>query len=174
MWDKFVEIRKLALTSIHSTEPPNYLTPMSQNLIMLMEGNKADDKPFTVLPKKAYQALKQARNALKEGGTGIASKTHIEHLQNSVKQAELSILEENLLSVLIKTLKLNQATISLQHGESGDDILAILNDLVVGFEIPTRLVRSVRQLVFDYDIGLSDLVSWYQSCLLYTSDAADE
>ena len=163
LWDKFVEIRKLALTSIHSTEPPNYLTPMSQNLIMLMEGNKADDKPFTVLPKKAYQALKQARNALKEGGTGIASKTHIEHLQNSVKQAELSILEENLLSVLIKTLKLNQATISLQHGESGDDILAILNDLVVGLEIPTRLVRSVRQLVFDYDIGLSDLVSWYQS-----------
>ena len=65
---------------------------------MLMEGNKADEKPFTILPKKAYQALKQARNALKEGGTGIASKTHIEHLQNSVKQADLSILEENLLS----------------------------------------------------------------------------
>ena len=49
---------------------------------MLMEGNKADEKPFTILPKKAYQALKQARNALKEGGTGIAPKTHIEHLQN--------------------------------------------------------------------------------------------
>ena len=162
LWEKFVEIRNLALTSIHSTDPPSYLTPMSQNLIMLMEGNKADDKPFTVLPKKAYQALKQARNALKDGGTGIASKTHIEHLLKSLEQAELSILEENLLSVLIKTLKLNQATISLQHGESGSDILAILNELVVGIDIPTRLVRSVRQLVFDYDIGLSELVTWYQ------------
>ena len=163
LWDKFVEIRNLALKSIHSTEPPRYLTPMSQSLIMLMEGNKADEKPFTILPKKAYQALKQARNALKEGGTGIASKTHIEHLQNSVKQADLSILEENLLSVLISTLKLNQATISLQHGESGDDILSSLNELVVGTEVPTRLIRSVRQLVFDYDIGLADLVTWYQT-----------
>ena len=68
-----------------------------------------------------------------------------------------------MLSVLISTLKLNQATISLQHGESGDDILSSLNELVVGTEVPTRLIRSVRQLVFDYDIGLSDLVTWYQT-----------
>ena len=63
----------------------------------------------------------------------------------------------------ISTLKLNQATISLQHGESGDDILSSLNELVVGTEVPTRLIRSVRQLVFDYDIGLADLVTWYQT-----------
>ena len=162
LWEQFVEIRKLALTSIHSTDPPSYLSAMSQSLIMLMEGNKADEKPFTILPKKAYQALKQARNALQQGGTGIASKTHIEHLQNSVEQADLSILEENLLSVLINTLKLNQATISLQHGELGEDILTGLNGLLGGSEVPTRLIRSIRQLVFDYDIGLTDLVTWYQ------------
>ncbi len=162
LWERFVEIRKLALTSIHSTEPPVYLTPMAQSLIMLMEGNKVDDDPFTVLPKKAYQALKQARNALKQGGTGIASRTHIEHLQNSLEQAELSVLEENLLSVLITTLKLNQATISLQHGEADEEIFATLNNLVAGADIPTRLIRSIRQLVFDHDIGLEGLVDWYQ------------
>ena len=51
LWDKFVEIRRQALTSIHSTEAPEYLSPMAQSLIMLMEGNKVDDDPFTVLPK---------------------------------------------------------------------------------------------------------------------------
>ena len=162
LWEKFVDIRRQALTSIHSTEPPAYLSPMAQSLIMLMEGNKVDDDPFTVLPKKAYQALKQARNALKQGGTGIASRTHIEHLQNSLEKAELSNLEENLLSVLIATLNLNQATISLQHGEADEEIYATLNQLVVGSDIPTRLVRSVRQLVFDHDIGLEQLVTWYQ------------
>ena len=162
LWEKFVEIRRLALTSIHSTEPPHYLSPMSQSLIMLMEGNKADDEPFTVLPKKAYQALKQARNALKQGGTGIASRTHIEHLQSSVEKAKFSSLEKNLFSVLISTLKLNQATISLQHGEADDEIFNTLNQLVVGSEIPTRLIRSIKQLVFEHDIGLEKLVTWYQ------------
>ena len=162
LWDKFVDIRRQALTSIHSTEPPQYLSAMAQSLIMLMEGNRVDDDPFTVLPKKGYQALKQARNALKQGGTGIASRTHIEHLQNSLDQAELSTLEENLLLTLIATLNLNQATISLQHGDADDEIFATLNQLVVGSNIPTRLVRSVRQLVFDHDIGLEQLVTWYQ------------
>ena len=162
LWDKFVEIRRQALTSIHSTEAPEYLSPMAQSLIMLMEGNKVDDDPFTVLPKKAYQALKQARNALKQGGTGIASRTHIEHLEKSLEQANLSNLEENLLTVLIATLNLNQATISLQHGEADDEIFISLNQLVVGSDIPTRLVRSVRQLVFEHDIGLEQLVTWYQ------------
>ena len=162
LWEKFVEIRRQALTTIHSTDPPAYLSSMAQSLIMLMEGNKVDDDPFTVLPKKAYQALKQARHALKQGGTGIASRTHIEHLQNSLEKAELSNLEENLLSVLIATLNLNQATISLQHGEADEEIFATLNQLVEGSNIPTRLVRSVRQLVFDHDIGLEQLVTWYQ------------
>ena len=162
LWDKFVEIRQQALTSIHSTEPPGYLSPMAQSLIMLMEGSKVDDDPFTVLPKKAYQALKQARHALKQDGTGIASRTHIKHLENSLELAELSNLEENLLSVLIATLNLNQATISLQHGDADEEIFTTLNQLVVGSNIPTRLVRSVRQLVFDHDIGLEQLVTWYQ------------
>ena len=162
LWDKFVQIRKLALTAIHSTEPPAYLSSMAQSLIMLIEGNKVDDKPFTVLPKKAYQALKQARNALRQGGTGIASRTYIQHLQNGLEQAKLSQLEESLLSVLIATLNLNQATISLQHGESDAEIFSTLNELVIGSDIPTRLIRSIRQLVFDHDIGLEELVVWYQ------------
>jgi len=162
LWEKLVDIRRQALTSIHSIEPPAYLSSMAQSLIMLMEGNSVGDDPFTMLPKKAYQALKQARNALKQGGTGIASRTHIKHLQNSLEKAELSNLEENLLSVLIATLNLNQATISLQHGEADEEIYASLNRLVVGSDIPTRLIRSVRQLVFDHDIGLEQLVTWYQ------------
>ena len=78
------------------------------------------------------------------------------------KFSNLSNLEENLLKVLIATLNLNQATISLQHGEADDEIFTSLNQLVVGSDTPTRLVRSVRQLVFEHDIGLEQLVTWYQ------------
>ena len=162
LWAKLIEIRQLALTSIHSTEPPSYLSPMSQSLIMLMEGNKIENEPFTTLGRRGYQALKLARHALKEGGTGLASRTHIEHLSNSVEQAELSILEQHLFSVLIGTLKLNQATKSLQHGDVDEEIFTTLNSLVSESNIPTRLIHSIRQLVFEYDIGLDKLVTWYQ------------
>ena len=83
-------------------------------------------------------------------------------MQNGLEQAKLSQLEESLLSVLIATLNLNQATISLQHGESDAEIFSTLNELVIGSDIPTRLIRSIRQLVFDHDIGLEELVVWYQ------------
>jgi len=162
LWEKSIEMRQLALNSIHSTALPEYLSPMSQSLVMLMEGNKIDDEHFTVLGKKGYQALRQARNALKQGGTGITSRTHINHLITSVEKADLSALESNLLMALISTLKLNQATISLQHGDADEEIFATLNSLVIGSEIPTRFIRAIRQLVFEYDIGLEQLVTWYQ------------
>ena len=46
-----------------------------------MEGNKVDDDPFTVLPKKAYQALKQARNALNKAVQALLQ----EHISNIFK-----------------------------------------------------------------------------------------
>ncbi|HII23047.1 MAG TPA: hypothetical protein HA359_02195 [Candidatus Poseidoniaceae archaeon] len=162
LWEKFVEIRRQALTTIHSTEPPAYLSSMAQSLIMLMEGNKVDIEPFMILDRNGFKALKLARHALKQGGSGITSRTHIKHLKKSIEQSDLSTLEYNLLSVLIATLNLNQATISLQHGEADEEIFATLNQLVEGSNIPTSLVRSVRQLVFDHDIGLEQLVTWYQ------------
>lgn len=162
LWEKSIEMRQLALNSIHSTALPEYLSPMSQSLIMLMEGNKIDDEHFMILGRNGYQALKQAKHALKQGGTGITSRTHINHLTNSVEKADLTTLESNLLMALISTLKLNQATISLQHGDADEEIFATLNSLVIGSEIPTRFIRAIRQLVFEYDIGLEQLVTWYQ------------
>ena len=67
-----------------------------------------------------------------------------------------------LFSVLIGTLKLNQATKSLQHGDVDEEIFTTLNSLVSESNIPTRLIHSIRQLVFEYDIGLDKLVTWYQ------------
>jgi len=165
MWKQSSKSRKLALTSIHSTEAPDYLSAMCESLIMLMEGDPvadSDEEFIRVLGKKGYQALKQARRALNQGGTGIASRTDIDHLSKSIGKAKLSNLESNLLSVLLSTLKLNQATISLQHGDADDEIFNTLNELVIGTEIPTRIIHSIRQLVFDHDIGLEGLVTWFQ------------
>jgi len=154
--------RSEALSSIHSTNPPEYISSTSHSLLMLMEGNSIDEESFTILDKRGYQALKSARNSLKEGGTGTISLTNLEHLISSVQQSELNELERRLFSVLISTLRLNHVRLSLQHGMRTSDSIEILNQLIEGSKTPSRIINSVSKLIFEHDIGLSSLVNWYQ------------
>ena len=57
---------------------------------------------------------------MKQGGTGIASRTHINHLSNSVEKADLSALESNLLAV------------SSKEGEGMDDLYSIVQSTFAG------------------------------------------
>ena len=88
--------------------------------------------------------------------------TNIDHLVNSVEQTDLSELESRLFSVLISTLRLNYVRLSLQHGLRNRDIVEILDKLIEGEDTPSRIIYSLSQLIFEHDIGLQSLVSWYQ------------
>ena len=156
------DARSKGLTSIHGTNPPEYLSSTSHSLLLMMEGSSVDEESFTILDKRGYQALKSARNSLKEGGNGTISPTNLDHLISSVEQSDLDELESRLFSVLISTLKLNYVRQTLQHGIRSKENVEILSKLVEGDNIPSRVINSVSQLIFEHDIGLPSLVSWYQ------------
>ena len=161
-WNMLQQSRELALTSVHSTQRPDYMSEVSFALIMLMEGNSINDEVFTFLGKRGYQGLKLARRELKERTLGVTTSTNLEHIITSLEEANLSELEISLFNLLISVLKLNQARLSLQHGESGEEIFAALNEIVSSPEVPTRIIQSIRSLIFEHDIGLDSMVSWYQ------------
>ena len=102
----------------------------------MMEGSSVDEDSFTILDKRGYQALKSARNSLKEGGSGTISLTNLDHLITSVEQSDLDELETRLFSVLISTLRLNYVRLTLQHGVRSKDNVKILSKLVEGENIP--------------------------------------
>jgi negative regulator of replication initiation len=154
--------RSEGLSSIHGTHPPEYLSSTSHSLLLMMEGSSVDEDSFTILDKRGYQALKSARNSLKEGGSGTISLTNLDHLIASVEQSDLDELETRLFSVLISTLRLNYVRLTLQHGVRSKDNVRILSKLVEGENIPSRIINSLSQLIFEHDIGLPSLVSWYQ------------
>tara|TARA_B100001564_G_scaffold216497_1_gene182328 strand:+ start:5256 stop:8639 length:3384 start_codon:yes stop_codon:yes gene_type:complete len=154
--------RSEALSAIHATQPPEYLSSTSHSLLLMMEGSSVDEESFTILDKRGYQALKSARHSLKEGGSGTISLTNLDHLITSVAQCDLDELETRLFSVLISTLRLNYVRLTLQHGVRNKDNVEILSKLVEGDNIPSRIISSLSQLIFEHDIGLESLVSWYQ------------
>lgn len=154
--------RSECLASIHGTSTPHYISLTSHSLLLMMEGSNVDEAGFAILDKRGYQALKNAKHSLKEGGNGAISLTNLEHLVNSVEQSELSELESRLFSVLISTLRLNYVRLSLQHGLRDKDNVEILEKLIEGKETPSRIIHSLSQLIFEHDIGLQPLVSWYQ------------
>ena len=154
--------RSEALSAIHATQPPEYLSSTSHSLLLMMEGSSVDEESFTILDKRGYQALKSARHSLKEGGSGTISLTNLDHLITSVAQCDLDELETRLFTVLISTLRLNYVRLTLQHGVRSKDNVEILSKLVEGDNIPSRIIISLSQLIFEHDIGLESLVSWYQ------------
>ena len=154
--------RSEGLASIHGTAPPSYISSTSHSLLLMMEGSNVDEDGFSILDKRGYQALKNAKHSLKDGGSGTISLTNIDHLVNSVEQTDLSELESKLFSVLISTLRLNYVRLSLQHGLRNRDIVEILDKLIEGEDTPSRIIYSLSQLIFEHDIGLQSLVSWYQ------------
>ena len=127
-----------------------------------MEGSSVNEESFTILDKRGYQALKNAKHSLKDGGSGTISLTNLDHLISSVEQSDLGELETRLFSVLISTLRLNYVRLTLQHGVRSKDNVKILSKLVEGDNIPSRIINSLSQLIFEHDIGLPSLVSWYQ------------
>ena len=154
--------RAEGLASIHGASPPDYISSTSHSLLLMMEGSNVEEDGFAILDKRGYQALKNAKHSLKEGGSGTISLTNLEHLVNSVEQSELSELESRLFSVLISTLRLNYVRLSLQHGLRNKDNVEILEKLIEGKTTPSRIIHSLSQLIFEHDIGLESLVSWYQ------------
>jgi len=163
LWDRVRESRKIALTHIHNTDAPDIFSSTSEALLMLLEGSTIGDKRLTsLLDKGGLKAFGEIRQALRDGGDGIASSKSLDDLSTCVEAANLSLMEQNLFNSVISTLRLNRVGLMLQNGDQDTEAIATLDSILGENNISTGLIHTVRHLVLEHDIGLPSLVAWYQ------------
>ena len=163
LWEQVRTARRTALSQIHSIDAHDSFSSTSEALLMLFEGeNIEDERLTTVLDRQGLRAFGPIRQALRDGGSGIASSTHLSNLEQSVVAADLTAMERILFNAVISTLRLNYVGLMLQHGNSDAENIETLNVLLSDSSIPTGMIHSVRHLVLEHDIGLQSLVRWYQ------------
>jgi len=154
--------RTKALQAIHGAEVPEVLTPVAEHLLLLMEGiYKETPEVVKVLNKNALKAFSPISAAL-TAGDGVVSGTHLKNLSNSLDDLELNVIERRLFEAMILTLTLNGHLQSYNTGMAKDADATTLNDLLSGGYLPLRLIQSFSYLAMEHDLGLSNLVTWYQ------------
>ena len=164
-WD-FETIRKArknALLTVEASEVPPAFSPASKGLILMLDGAAQSDDDWVVdtLDKNGIKAFNNCKQALKDGGDGLADSKVLDTLAKSVKEANLSDVESRLFNAVIDTLRLNRASWLLQTGKS-KGVVELLDGLLSGEVTAMPMMQAVRHLVLEHDIGLTNLVSWYQ------------
>ena len=163
LWIKVRKSRLISLKHIHNTEAPETFSSTSEALLMLLEGsNIADERLTSLLDKDGLKAFGEIRQALGDGGDGIASSKSLDDLSNCVETVALSRMERKLFNTVISTLRLNRVGLMLQNGNQDEEARTTLNTILTADNISTGLIHTVRHLVLEHDIGLPSLVSWYQ------------
>jgi hypothetical protein len=163
LWVEIRNSRKISLKHIHTTDAPETFSTTSEALLMLLEGsNIADKRLTTLLDKGGLKAFGEIRQALGDGGDGIASAKSLDDLSSCVETVTLSPIERNLFNTVISTLRLNRVGLMLQNGTQDEEARTTLETILAADNISTGLIHTVRHLVLEHDIGLPSLVSWYQ------------
>ena len=164
-WD-FETVRKArrnALSTVETVKVPNAFSPASKGLILMLDGAAQSDDNWVVetLDKNGIKAFNNCKQALRDGGDGLADSKVLDNLVKSVSEAKLTEIESRLFSAVIDTLRLNRASWLLQTGKS-KGVVELLDGLLSGEVTAMPMMQTVRHLVLEYDIGLPNLVSWYQ------------
>ena len=155
--------RRNALSTVENAEVPDAFSPASRGLILMLDGAARSDDEWVVgaLDKNGLKAFNNCKQALKDGGDGLADSKVLDTLAKSVEDANLSDVESRLFYAVIDTLRLNRASWLLQTGKS-ENVVTLLEGLLAGEVTAMPMMQAVRHLVLEYDIGLANLVSWYQ------------
>ena len=155
--------RRNALSTVEEAEVPSAFSSVSRELILMLDGAAQADDDWVVdtLDKNGIKAFNNCRQALKDGGDGLADSKVIDTLAKSVKSADLSDVESRLFNAVIDTLRLNRASWALQTGKPAG-VNKLLDGLLSGEVTAMPMMQAVRHLVLEYDIGLANLVTWYQ------------
>ena len=153
---------QLAQTVILDCEAPESFSDAAQALLLLMDGASVDDTTIVNrLDKNGILSFNKCRQALRSGGDGLAENKELDALSVSVEKADFSILERKLFNAVMGTLHLNRVTTLLQSTKNGS-VSDTLDDLLAAEVTPMVMMHTVKHLVMEHDLGLPNLVSWFQ------------
>ena len=153
--------RMQALQAIHGAELPDVLTPLAEHLLLLMEGiYKETPEVVEVLNAAALKAFSPISRAL--AGDGVVSPKHIRNMGNSLDQLRLTPIERRLFDVMLLTLTMNGHLQAHNIGMAKASDAEELDQLLLDPVLPFRLINSYSVLMVEHDLGLPNLVTWYQ------------
>jgi len=162
---KLLDARRVALASIEEAEIDGVLSEVCVGLISLLDGISSNlEAVHDKLDSEGLKTLKEVRMALGPEGDGIVKEVRIEKLVNSVKDADLTLLERRLFEAVITALILNRAAVNLQNGEatSRDQAISSLESVISSESVSMRTIRFSSDLVFEHSVGIESLDNWYR------------
>ena len=167
VWKQARNARKEALQNIHSSELPEQMKEDEHKLLLLLEG-RIDKSVNNVelgmsLGKNGLKAMNQIVKALSSGGSHLVDETQLGNLAEALVDAETTPLAKALLSTIISKLRLNNARLALENGDDMAAVISLLEMVLQQHDAPFTIIDGVRQLMYEFDLGIEGLVQWYQS-----------
>ena len=166
-WKLARSARKKALQVVQSTEVPPSVNQDEHKLLLLLEGRIEESvsklELTGTLPKKGILAVNQIVNALSSGGSHLVDEKHLSNVIESLEEGEMTDMGEALLRTIVSKLRLNNVRLSLERGDNTAQVISLLETVLTQPSIPYPIVDGVRELMYEFDLGIESLVQWYQS-----------
>ena len=166
-WKAARKARKKALQMVQSTEVPASIGNDEYKLLLLLEGQIEESVSklglTSTLPgKKGILAINQIVKALSSGGSHLVDEKHLSNLVESLDEGDITMMGEALLRTIVSKLRLNNVRLSLERGDDSTQVIPTLETVLGQPSIPYPIVHGVRQLMYEFDLGIEALVQWYQ------------
>ena len=166
-WKLARSARKKALQVVQSTDVPASVNEDEYKLLLLLEGRIEESvsklELTGTLPKKGILAVNQIVNALSSGGSHLVDEKHLNNVIESLEEGEMTDMGEALLRTIVSKLRLNNVRLSLERGDNTTQVISLLETVLTQPSIPYPIVDGVRELMYEFDLGIESLVQWYQS-----------
>lgn len=166
-WKLARSARRKALQVVQSTEVPASVNEDEHKLLLLLEGRIEESvsklELTGTLPKKGILAVNQIVNALSSGGSHLVDEKHLSNVIESLEEGEMTDMGEALLRTIVSKLRLNNVRLSLERGDNTAQVISLLETVLTQPSIPYPIVDGVRELMYEFDLGIESLVQWYQS-----------
>ncbi len=162
---QFHDLRMHALQSLTDSSRPDYISDSVEELLLLMEGIQLDsDALMKTLGNKVYIDFQPVINALQQGISEVnIQQPKLQALKLRLSGINtLSPLENRLFNVLFSTISMNNTRQAfhnrMETPDQNKEIATIINEPYFTLTI----LQTIQELVLDYDLGIPELVDWYQ------------
>ena len=162
---QFHDMRMHALQNLTDSSRPDYFSDSVEELLLLMEGIQLEsDALMKTLGNKVYIDFLPVIKALHQGISEVnIQQNRLQALKLRLSAIDtLTPLESRLFNVLFSTISMNNTRQAfhnrMETSEQKKEMAIIVNEPFFTLTI----LQTIQELVLDYDLGMPELVDWYQ------------